>query len=616
MLARLFEKTARRELVGTLAGLLVPIVALFYVLWPLFDDPTTYGFHDWDVETAYRYITVQSLAHGEGPWWHPWLCGGVPAWGYVEGASNLVSPYLPIYLLADVRIAIRAEVIGQGLLGIAGCWCFAGCFTRSPALRSLLATLFVLNGRWALQAAVGHTWHLQYALLPWAFFYFERALARANLRWAIGSGLALALACFWGGIYPLPHTALLLSLYALLRSAFDRSLRPLFALGIAAAVAIGAAAPKLFAVLDHMRAVPRLIESKEVIGLTELAVMLLAPDQRYGERPVAVPAYNWHEWGIYVGPVGLFVLGAGVFFGRGARPLAYKILGVACLLLGFGAFHELSPWALLHELPIFASQHVPSRFHYPMLLMLGAAFVASSAELVEAQEKRRPWLAFVLLLPVAVCAWDMARYSRTPFEQAFWMRAPATIPRVEPFEHRARSPVHYVERDWAEPMLLAMFANTGVIRCYGVDPSFKAATRAAGSAGYRGRAYVKLERNEREDAERPLAQVVEWTPNRAVVEVRGARPGALVVYNMNHDPSWRANGEPAVNHLGLVAGHTRAGNERIEFRYYPRTLRWSLPLCLITLAACVLRRRHLERARAAFSSLRRGSSPAAAPREP
>ena len=121
---------------------------------PMLDDFSTYGFHDWDVETAYRYITVVSLReHGEGPWWHPYMCGGVPAWGHVEGASNLVSPYLPLYLLSDVRTAIRLEVLGQGLVGLAGTYLFAGCFTRSIALRALLAALFVLNGRWALQAA-------------------------------------------------------------------------------------------------------------------------------------------------------------------------------------------------------------------------------------------------------------------------------------------------------------------------------------------------------------------------------------------------------------------------------------------------------------------------------
>ena len=84
--------------------------ALWYVLSAMLADWSTFGFHDWDVMSAYRYITVLSLKeYGEGPWWHPWLCGGFPAFGHFEGASNLVSPYLPVYLIADIQHAIRID---------------------------------------------------------------------------------------------------------------------------------------------------------------------------------------------------------------------------------------------------------------------------------------------------------------------------------------------------------------------------------------------------------------------------------------------------------------------------------------------------------------------------
>jgi hypothetical protein len=575
------EERAWRAL-STAAAACVLVGLLHHVLAPMLADFSTYGFHDWDVATAYRYITVLSLSHGEAPWWHPYLCGGVQAWGYSEGATNFVSPYLPFYYFADVRTAIRVEVFGQGLLGLAGAYAFASSFTTSRALRAFMAALWVLNGRWALQAAVGHTWHLQYALMPWALFFFECALTRPNLRWASASGAMLALQCYWGGIYPLPHTALFLTLYALLRAGLERSPRPLMALGIASVVSVGLSAPKLLAALDQLQVLPRLIESKEVIGLVELYAMLTLPDQRYGVHPIRVPAYNWHEWGIYVGPIGVLALAIGVAYSRGAAGNAYRILGILALALGLGAFHPLSPWALLHELPLFASQHVPSRFHYPMLLFLGAAFVIGAKGLFEPRIRTRPWLDAALLLPVALFGWDLARYSRTPFEQAFWMRAPESIRPVEVFEHRQRSPVSYIVRDWAEPALLPMFANVGVVRCYGVDPTFKPRAIPRGARGYRGTVFVDGVGD---------VDLVEWTPNRAVVELAGVTPGDLVVYNMNYDASWRANGEPALSHQGLVAARAPATGGRVEFRYLPRTLAWSLPLFLLTLALVALPRR-------------------------
>lgn len=577
----MFEVSPRvARLVGTLAATALLVGSLGFVLAPMLADFSTYGFHDWDAHAAYRYITVLSMKHGEGPWWHPWFCGGVPAFGYPEGAPNLVSPYLPLYLLADLRTALRLEVVGQGLLALAGAYLFAGTLSRSVALRTLLAAVFVLNGRWALQAAVGHTWHLQYAFMPWAFYCFERSLEPGRRRFALGAGVALALTCYAGGVYPLPHTALLLVLYAGLRAAFERNWSPVRSLLLAGGSAIGLAAPKLFAVADQMSAIPRLIESKEVIGFDQLLTMLTAPGQRFGVFTTPVPAYNWHEWGIYIGSGGLVVLLAAAFFARGPRGQSYRILGFLCLLLGLGAFHPLAPWALLHHLPVFASQHVPSRFHYPMLLMFGAAFVLVAGEYLAPKLARRPWLDVALLLPVALVAWDMARFSRTPFEQAFWMTAPEHIAKAPLFEQHLRPQVQYVRRDWAEPALLAMFANKGIVKCYGVDPSFVPSAVPVESSEYRGLAFVDGPGS---------ARVVEWTPDHAVVDVSGAEPGALVVYDMNYDPSWRADGKPALVENGLVAARLHAATERVTFRYFPRTFAWSVPLAFLTLLACLVR---------------------------
>ncbi len=576
----MFEPFRVARLVGTLAAAALLVGSLCFVLAPMLADFSTYGFHDWDSHAAARYLTVVSLKHGEGPWWQPWLCGGVPAFGYPEGTPNLVSPYLPLYLLADIRTALRVEVLGQGLLALAGTYLFAGTLSRSVALRTLLAALFVLNGRWALQAAVGHTWHLQYAFMPWAFYCFERSLEPRRRRFALGAGVAMALTCYAGGVYPLPHTALLLGLYACLRAAFERSLAPLRSLALAGVSALGLAAPKLFAVIDQMSVIPRLIGSTEVIGFAQLLAMLTAPDQRYGVAATPVPAYNWHEWGIYVGSGGLLVLLTAAIFGRGTRGQSYRILGFLCLLLGFGAFHPLAPWALLHRLPLFASQHVPSRYHYPMLLMFGAAFVLVAGEYLAPKLARRPWLDVALLAPVALFAWDMARFSRTPFEQAFWMRAPEHIARAPLFEQHWGPQVQYVRRDWASPVLLAMLANKGCINCYGVDPNFVPSAVPSESDVYRGLAFVDGAGS---------ARVLDWTPDHAVVDVTGAAPGSLLVYDMNYDASWHADGAPALPAYGLVAARLTAPDQRVEFRYFPRTLRWSVPLAALTLFACLVR---------------------------
>ena len=136
-------------------------------------------------------------------------------------------------------------------------------------------------------------------------------------------------------------------------------------------------------------------------------------------------------------------------------------------------------------------------------------------------------------------------------------------------------PVHYVRRDWAAPILLGMFANQGVIRCYGFDPDFAPGAIPKESPDYRGLAWVAEGSGS--------ARVVEWTTNRAVVEVSGASPEAVIAYDMNYDSSWRVDGEPALDFDGVVAGRlgpTRIASSSATFRARSPM---SLPLFLVTL---------------------------------
>jgi hypothetical protein len=565
-------------------------LAALGLLGPLLERFDTYGFHDWDVHTAYRHVTTVSLLqYGEAPWWHPWLCGGFPALGHPEGATNLVSPYLPLYLLADVRVAVRLEVLGATLTGLLGVFLLARRFTASPALCAFVAIVALLNGRWALQAAVGHTWHLQYAWLPWALLFYDRCTETGRLRDALGAGGALALTVYMGGIYPAPHAALFLAVYAAALALARRSLRPLLALAAVGAIALGLSAPKLAAVHDTLAQAPRLIESAEAIGPRSLLVMLTDRTGLLLLPPIPTPAYGWHEWGLYIGWAPLSCLLAGALLARGPRERALKLCALLLLLLGLGSFHAASPWALLHRLPPFSSQHVPSRFHFPMLLAAALLFASFAEARLRQHPGRRRGLEALLLAGVALVAVDLVGVGRRAFVTAFRSEPPARIEAAERFEHRRKPTLRYRVSDWAPPHLLAMLANQGLIECYGVPNTLRVGARGVEDPDYRGAAWV---------ADGPgSAEVVAWSPNRARVRYRGARPGALLVYNMNFDPSWKADGQPALEHGSAVAARLPDAEGTLEFRYVPRTLRTSLWLPPLTLAGCLAARRILGRRR-------------------
>jgi hypothetical protein len=105
--------------------------------------------------------------------------------------------------------------------------------------------------------------HLQYCWLPWVLYFFHRAQRPRQLQHAVIAGAILGYMVFAGAIYPLPHAALALGLYAMLLAGFTRSWRPLAALGIAGVTGVGFGAPKLFAVLDGLSRAPDRIEGSD-----------------------------------------------------------------------------------------------------------------------------------------------------------------------------------------------------------------------------------------------------------------------------------------------------------------------------------------------------------------
>jgi hypothetical protein len=585
------------------------VLCIAIAVRPAFHDLELYGGHDWDEMSAHRLLTVKALLRfGQLPLWMPYACGGYSEWGNVQGATNLVSPFLPFYLLLELRHALRVELVGTLLVSALGTWLLAGEFTRSAAARTFACLVFVANGRVALQAATGHLWHLQYCYLPWVFWAFERLLAKKRLAprpLAIGS-VAFASMVYAGGIYPLPQAALLLGVYALARATLERSWQPLSALSALGAVAVGLSAPKLFAVALDFGERPRLVPSTEAIDLRIFWQALVAPDQTPGARPIAVPQWGWHEYGMYIGWVPALLVLLGVVWWAPRRDLALKLTGGVALLLGFGAFHRLAPWTLLHQVGLFRSQHVPTRWLYPALLLLGvSAAAAFGRSMIKLSQRRN--LDLALLGGCLLLAVDIGGESSLPMQHAFWMRS-RKIEEAPAFEQRERAPreLTYERRDYAPEAVPAVLAGIGVLQCT-MHASLnvwapKAANgrasgigaRGRGSADYRGEAFM--------ESGTGSAKVVSFSPNEVVVEVAGARAGDRLVLNQNFDPGWRVDDRPIAAYRGAISSVLTAPrvSGRFTFRFWPRGLRAGLAVLVLTLGALGLL--YWRRARAATLS--------------
>jgi len=592
---------------------LVVLGAVAYELVPILMRPHGFGRHDWDRMESHRYLVQKALERfHELPFWNPYACGGHPAWGAFEGDTVVVAPWLPAYLLLALPVAIRVEVVASALWAALGAWLLASRFTRSQAARAFVAILFVVNSRFTLQLAAGHTWHLVYAWMPWVLFLFDRAvgaqpaLGPPRPRAAVGAGVCLAMMVYTGGLVPLTHTVLALAAYAVLLAVTTRSPAPLGLLALAALVAVGLAAPKLLPILEVAGRFPVAHDVPQALDPEKLMQLLTNPVQAFKESYAGISEASWPDAGMYVGWPALLVLGAGVVAGRGTRGMPLKAIAVAFLVLAVGSFAPYAPWSILHHLPVLSSQHVPFAWMVPAGLLLACVAVSAGEEALARAGRGRAAVELGLALAVAWIAKDVAATARMPLGDALQTEGPKTPESLGDFHTEARLPARLAyQMGEARPSTLpAEMANVGTIECdtfeglqnyptiAEVVPDYEGrpaglGARGLGEPGYRGETYLVEAQG--------TARFVRWSPSSFDVLVEGAQPGEELVVDQNWDPGWSVDGARALEYQGAVAARVSEPSQTLSFRYRPRTWWPGIATFVLTLAALVLGPRYWKR---------------------
>ena len=588
------------------ASALFAVVMFVVVLSPDFEHLDRYGIGDWDQMQAHRYVFQKTvLRFHQFPFWDPWACGGHSWWGAPESGIDVV-PWAPLYLLLDLRVALRLEIAITAAVGCFGAWLVARRFSRSPAAHLLIVAVFALSPRWALQVAGGHTMHLGYAGLPWALYFLDRAAeetsaSRVATRDVAGLAVTLALMLYTGAIYPLPHTVVLLSLYALVLAISRRSWLPLGIVGVSGVCAVGLSAPRLLPLLETLKLHPRLVPSPEHIGFGEF---LMVHTTKLGAPHPPIGPWAWNEFAIYVGWLPLAAMLVALVAFREMRERALVYTGLFAWILGFGRLGALSPWGLFHDwLPLFKSQRVPTRWLYPALLFMLLAIVAIVARWTRrlgVERRRALWFEAGYLVLVACIALDVDLESRRSWAGQFTVPPPAAAESLQPYHQEWSAPpeLMYAVPFWTTPAMPAMMANIGVIHC-GTFPDLHEmnqdstghvpgiAARGVGDPEYRGEVYFTSGGGR--------ATITSWTPNAVSVRWEGAEPGDTLVLNQNWDPGWHAM---SIN--GLVGARVQTASGDLRFSYVSPFFWLGVVLCVATLVGLVViarRRRETRPAR-------------------
>lgn len=600
-------------LLATVASALVVVWHAARVLAPVLTPPSRLGHHDWDRAEALRYLVVKSLrVFHVFPSWNPYACGGHPAWAAPEGDPNVVSPLLPAYLALPLPIALHVEVVFYAAVSAVGTWLLASRFTRSPALRALAVVVFSFDGRWALQLAGGHLWHGVYAFVPWALFFLDRAigaeptLGPARRRDVVWAGGCLALMVYAGGSYPWPQTVILVGVYALWLAIAMRSLWPLAALGLTAAVAAGLSAPKLLPALDVMARYPRVTTAGVGLSPETLSSALLDSTQTFRTSAPGVAPDAWPEVGIYVGALATAWLVLGAIFAGARREQPLRALAVVFVVLSLGPFHHYAPWALARQLPVLSSQAMPSRWMYLAVLLTACAAAGASERLLVHVGRRRTAAELALVALVAWVSFDIATVARGPLVEE--LNAPLTAGRdlTAPFVTETRLPASMQPPDVSTPASLpAEAANLGTIECdtfpglsnyAGIGATLPAYDGRPSGIGARGRQDPDYQGEVYLVEGRGLARVTAWAPGTVEVSVDGAQPGDHLVLNQNWDPGWSVQGADAWSYRNAIAATLKGGRATVTFRYHSRFAWLGWLLLGATIGALVVLRRGRRRA--------------------
>ncbi|MGF1466291.1 MAG: hypothetical protein ACFCGT_09165 [Sandaracinaceae bacterium] len=545
--------------------------------------------HMWEVGR------VALLRWGEVPLWDPHHCGGVTLWGQPQAQV-----YAPTWWITGLPfgtvVGHKLFVLLHHAVGWLGTYALGRRLYRlAPAPAALTATVWSFGGAFAWDAAGGHATFLALHYAPWIWLFWRRA--NDDLRYAVGVALGMTLQLLEGGTYAFVLTFLLLfvdavgqvvagvppllgRLGAAVRDGVRGRLRAAGGRVAAAArtylplLRTAAVAGVLTALLGSVRLLPvyltlsrfpRRTQAEDGQTLEDLLLALTGREPQpwhWGHRWV------WAEYGAFIGwtCVLLALLGAAVALRRrrAAWLVPTALLFGACAMGNRGAWW---PWPLLHHLPVFASMHVPSRFH--VLLTLPVALLAGVAADAILRALRRSLGSPGGQALAAGLLWLLVFGAGAEvLTNSFRIAARWDGPTIDA---EAGGRFHYVGRAaYLESYASYPRRHVGTASCYdplpwrvgrgfwvGEGPQARIDPPGAGEVTGWGRSHLRV-----------------WA------EVRLSAP-ARVRFNQNYDDGWAPSVGRAVDEGGLYAVDAPAGEHRIEATYRPWDLPWALGLSAI-----------------------------------
>ncbi len=555
-----------------------------FAWWPMLGAmPQTQGGDGPVFHKMFEAARVSVVRYHELPLWNPYECGGLPLWDNPQAPFG--APLMwPLYFLGSNK-TVALWYVAHSAFGFVSMWLLA-----RRELGQSRGAAFVASGAWAFcgffanHLPGGHLVFAAFQYFPLGIYFWRQA--DTDYRKAIGLGALVALMIYEGGVYPIPHLAVILGVETLTRVWPPRRLGRIVVAGvIVVAVALTVGAARFLPVVDQVRSHVRgvAVENDAVHWGTMQDLFLLRTHERFmpGQR------YVWGEYGMYLGPIVVGLALVGLLL-AGVRRAWLWVLLVVSLVLMAGDYAPKAPWTVLraHVFP-FKDMRVPSRFGLEASMILAAAAglavdrltalarkVARSLDVFDAVRVGILGLALVGVGDVISVGLDVASVSFggqpedptiKPSPQLYiGSRAPNMID--GPRENLARTTCW---EEWG--------FGVGAPLWEGDVPQARASDPAAATV-----------------------ENVVRTPNTFTADVTASAP-TRIVFNSAYDKGWRSDVGVALEQDKQLVVDVPAGKHHLKVRYRPKTFGLGVALTALgtvgSIAAVVwlTRRRRLRK---------------------
>ena len=332
---------------GAALGFLLLVNALYFLPVLARGNETVLsspGTDTWGQFFFWRHFAYEHLARGEMPLWNPYIFSGTPFVAGIQSAIfyplNLIHLVAPTALAINFSIALHCFLAGSFTYLYA--W-YAGC-DRWGAL--LAGMSFAYGAPTFLHVFAGHLPHLSTMVwLPLLFLVLELFFKTGEPRYAVSTGMVLALQLFAGFPQYLFYSVIAVSLYFLIRSSTGKGVGGRLHLwtGFALFLVTGLllTAVQWLPTAEFARNSFREYLSYEWVARFSLPpenlVTLLIPDffGNAANVPYWGDNYLW-EMSVYIGIVPLALAAIAVIFDRRGKAWAFSLIAAISLILALG----------------------------------------------------------------------------------------------------------------------------------------------------------------------------------------------------------------------------------------------------------------------------------------